>query len=169
METMQQEQQNSNLEYRWCWLGVSAGNLSGEDETDCIMDGIADGLGLPLILEQSEEWYPSEIYCLRQGLEIRNDLVVPFGYTPYLLLNVQTPYATYESRLDTFKQWPKYMTPRPDELAAAGFYYQGPSDRVTCYCCKVRLLNWKPTDVPIDEHMRYSPNCPLVNSVCDMC
>ena len=150
---------DQQLEYRWHWLAVSSGNLSGEDEVDSIIGGISKGLGLPLLLEESDEWYPNEIYCLRQALEKKSQLIVPVGYEPYLLLNARKPHATYESRLETFKHWPKYMNPRPEQLAKAGFYYQGPSDRVTCHHCKITLLNWKPTDDAKEEHRRHSPYC----------
>jgi len=150
-------------EYRWHWLAVGPGNLTGKDEVDSIMDGIGSGLGLSLLIEQSDEWYPSEIYCLREALKKRNELLVPHGYTAYLLLNARTPFTTMESRLNTFKHWPKYMTPRPEQLAAAGFYYQGPSDRVTCHHCKLTLLNWKPTDDPKEEHKRHSPYCRFIH------
>lgn len=34
-------------------------------------------------------------------------------------------YATVESRLRTFDNWPTDVTQKPDDLAAAGFYYTG--------------------------------------------
>jgi len=34
-------------------------------------------------------------------------------------------YATYEKRLQTFKEWPKNLKQTPEMLAEAGFYYGG--------------------------------------------
>ena len=34
-------------------------------------------------------------------------------------------YSSYESRLESFEDWPKAMSQRPPQLAAAGFYYKG--------------------------------------------
>ena len=153
---------NETIEYHWHWLAVGPGTLTGEDEVDSIIGGISKGLGLPLLIEESDEWYPNELYCLRQALERKSQLTVPVGYEPYLLLHSRKPNATYTARHDTFKYWPKYMKPRPEQLAEAGFFYQGPSDRVTCHHCKMTLLNWKPTDDPKEEHRHHSPHCHFI-------
>lgn len=49
------------------------------------------------------------------------------------------------------------------ELAKFGFYYVGPIDQVKCIFCNIVLHKWTPGDKPLDEHLKYSPHCPLMN------
>ena len=65
-------------------------------------------------------------------------------------------------RLTTFVDWPQNSPINPCELASAGFYYLGTGDNVKCYKCGCALCNWDPNDTPWSEHLKWSPNCPLV-------
>lgn len=66
-----------------------------------------------------------------------------------------------EERLATFNcDWPGVIN--PIILAKTGFYYTGPDDFVKCFFCKTHLGQWEPEDTAIGEHMRWSPNCPLL-------
>lgn len=47
-------------------------------------------------------------------------------------------------------------------LAKTGFYYIGPDDQVKCYFCKVEIGRWEVGDDAVTEHVRWSPNCPLL-------
>lgn len=47
-------------------------------------------------------------------------------------------------------------------LAKIGMYYYGESDKVKCYFCDVIIGRWELDDHPITEHIRWSPNCPLL-------
>ena len=67
-----------------------------------------------------------------------------------------------EERLKTFENWPRYMKPGKKELAEAGFQYTGTGDRVICFCCKLVLKNWLPTDTPIQEHAKWNSLCKYV-------
>lgn len=59
-----------------------------------------------------------------------------------------SPLSNYAARLTTFQNWPPSI-PIPGQLmAAAGFFYDGVGDRVTCYSCGKSLKFWKPTDNP---------------------
>ena len=63
-------------------------------------------------------------------------------------------------RLETFIEWPiPWVSPR--ELAAAGFFYSGTSDRCVCIFCGKIFENWEMGDIPIREHQRQQSNCPL--------
>lgn len=72
-------------------------------------------------------------------------------------------YASYDSRMETFKKWPKcfakYYT---DQLSEAGFFYTGISDRIECFFCGVRLSNWNDSDNPLEQHIVWSRNCPFL-------
>ena len=63
-------------------------------------------------------------------------------------------YATLESRLRTFREWPPALRQQPKDLADAGFYYIGLSDQVKCFYCDGGLRNWVPEDDPWTEHAR---------------
>ncbi|XP_046573888.1 baculoviral IAP repeat-containing protein 2-like [Haliotis rubra] len=60
-------------------------------------------------------------------------------------------------RLRTFVNWTGKV--KSLQLAIAGFMLIGPGDKVECDTCKVKLYNWTETDVPLDVHRKYSPDC----------
>lgn len=62
--------------------------------------------------------------------------------------------AILSSRLKTFEFWPLSIKQRPEELAEAGFYYNGRGDQVICFSCELALFNWMPSDDPWVEHAR---------------
>lgn len=66
-----------------------------------------------------------------------------------------------ENRLRTFASWPVTFI-RPNVLARYGFYYVGKDDTVKCYFCRVEIGLWEPQDDVIQEHLRWSPYCPLL-------
>lgn len=74
-------------------------------------------------------------------------------------------YATVESRLRTFDNWPTDVTQKPEELAAAGFYYTGNGDQVRCFHCDGGLRLWDPSDDPWMEHARWFNTCGYVTLV----
>ena len=68
----------------------------------------------------------------------------------------------YETlRFSTFSTYPPNK-PYSIRLAQAGFYYFGTNDEVACYCCGVRVSNWKEDDSPIDIHEIVSPRCEFI-------
>ena len=50
----------------------------------------------------------------------------------------------------------------PEQLAEAGFFYLGDSDRVQCPFCKLILKGWSPSDVPLFKHKMYSRHCDFI-------
>ncbi|KAL0973793.1 hypothetical protein UPYG_G00211240 [Umbra pygmaea] len=70
------------------------------------------------------------------------------------------PHMTSEdSRFDTFGSWPSTVPVRPRELAQAGLFYLGISDRVQCFYCGGMLGGWEAGDTAWGEHNRHFPNC----------
>lgn len=66
-------------------------------------------------------------------------------------------------RLETFKNWPhKVRALRPSLMSESGFYYTNEADKVKCAFCGLELLQWDPHDNVLNEHIKYSKNCPLV-------
>ncbi|KYN30933.1 Apoptosis inhibitor IAP [Trachymyrmex septentrionalis] len=73
-------------------------------------------------------------------------------------------YRFESARLDSFKDW-SYLWIKPEELAAAGFYYTGESDKVKCFMCEIELIKWKPEDNPIVKHKLNSRKCDFINNI----
>lgn len=74
-------------------------------------------------------------------------------------------YLTYESRLQTYSNWPGNVKQRPEELANAGFYYEGFGDIVRCFHCGGGLNHWDPQDEPWAQHVHWFPKCAFVQMV----
>ncbi|XP_073838705.1 death-associated inhibitor of apoptosis 1 [Musca autumnalis] len=66
-----------------------------------------------------------------------------------------------DERLKTFENWPLDFLDR-NELARSGMFYMGESDKTKCYFCEVEIGRWEREDQPVPEHLRWSPNCPLL-------
>ncbi|XP_041652852.1 E3 ubiquitin-protein ligase XIAP [Cheilinus undulatus] len=64
-----------------------------------------------------------------------------------------------DARFRTFLSWPPTAPVRPRDLAEAGLYYLGESDRVQCFCCGAMLHGWEPGDSAWGEHSKHSSNC----------
>ena len=67
----------------------------------------------------------------------------------------------YETRLATFTKW-YYTTIQREEIAKAGFFYIGESDRVRCWNCNGGLQDWKAEDNPWIEHAKWYPLCEFI-------
>lgn len=72
---------------------------------------------------------------------------------------IHTIYATEQSRLATFKDWPRSLKQKPKELAEAGFYYTGHGDKTTCFHCGLGLKDWDENDDPWEQHARWYSKC----------
>ncbi|XP_013192085.1 death-associated inhibitor of apoptosis 1 isoform X2 [Amyelois transitella] len=68
-------------------------------------------------------------------------------------------YANVAARLRTFKDWPRSMPQKPEDLAEAGFYYTGQGDKTKCYYCDGGLKDWEKDDVPWEQHARWFDRC----------
>ncbi|XP_029470222.1 baculoviral IAP repeat-containing protein 7 isoform X2 [Rhinatrema bivittatum] len=68
-----------------------------------------------------------------------------------------------QRRLRSFGPWPRASPVSAADLARAGFYFLGPSDRVQCFCCGGILRVWGPGDCPLLEHMRTFPRCAFIS------
>lgn len=73
-------------------------------------------------------------------------------------------YRFEEARLKSYKEWP-VLHISPASLAAAGFYYLGKDDRVTCFECKLSLWDWNEGDKPMGEHQRWRAECRFISQI----
>jgi len=61
------------------------------------------------------------------------------------------------------KSWNRdFLQASPEELAKAGLFFTGRSDRVKCWYCNGGLQNWDYTDSPIVEHVKWYPQCEFI-------
>ncbi|UJZ89032.1 iap-3 [Erannis ankeraria nucleopolyhedrovirus] len=72
---------------------------------------------------------------------------------------VHPRYSLVNSRLATFKNWPRSLTQTPEELSEAGFYYTGFGDMVKCYYCDGGLKDWERGDIPWEQHAIHFQRC----------
>ena len=71
----------------------------------------------------------------------------------------------FKDRLQTFKRWPKQIIPNKYNLARAGLYYTGETDKVICFACGIVLSQWERTDEAWSEHTRWSPKCTYLQMI----
>jgi len=64
-------------------------------------------------------------------------------------------------RESTFWGWTNDFV-RGSDLAAAGFICLHEKDLVQCFFCRVVVGFWEKNDVPMEEHKKHNPSCPLV-------
>ncbi|KAH9487770.1 hypothetical protein Btru_068725 [Bulinus truncatus] len=72
-------------------------------------------------------------------------------------------YANITERLKTFQKWLNDYTKTPEELADAGFFYEGYADCVRCFHCAGKTRGWEADDDPWIEHARWFPKCEYVS------
>ena len=152
--------------YKWKWMSVVRPvhvyyNVEGEDTPDA--SGEEAYRKKSCTLKQATRYYKSRDLCAEDGLRHIPPFTTPGS--EYLMVEaypvrvVEKAYRLESERLKSFTQWPKYMHPTSKDLAKAGFYYLGESDRVRCFTCGLVLRNWKPTDVAWNEHVRHANDC----------
>jgi hypothetical protein len=72
--------------------------------------------------------------------------------------------SSEDVRRATFDDWPVQASHivHPHDLAKAGLFFTGQSDRVQCAFCRGILRNWTEGDKPLDEHRKHFPQCSFV-------
>ncbi|CCU56356.1 inhibitor of apoptosis 3 [Mythimna separata entomopoxvirus 'L'] len=78
---------------------------------------------------------------------------------------VHPKYKTEVYRVKSFKDWPPSISQKPEDLAEAGFFYTGLSDKVKCFYCDGGLKDWKAGELPWKEHARWYDKCEYVKIV----
>ncbi|XP_030570106.1 death-associated inhibitor of apoptosis 1 isoform X1 [Drosophila novamexicana] len=70
-------------------------------------------------------------------------------------------YNREDERLRTFDNWPLSWLDK-HALAQTGMFFTNEDDKVKCFFCEVEIGRWEREDHPVQEHLRWSPNCPLL-------
>ena len=145
-----------------------------KDECDC--ENGSDVLSGMDFLEKSDE-VEKKCTCSAQPESERAINRHCQGKRDALMMNIESPsvypvrkskfefYKLYKERLQTFSTWPKYLYPRPQQLASAGFFHTALGDVVKCFHCGITLKNWSPQDEVWKEHSRWSPSCGYIKMV----
>jgi baculoviral IAP repeat-containing protein 2/3 len=69
-----------------------------------------------------------------------------------------------ETRLRTFEnRWPLNWL-APLQLAQAGFFYFNIGDQVKCAFCGGIIGQWEINDLPLEEHRKFFPDCPVIRA-----
>lgn len=64
-----------------------------------------------------------------------------------------------EESIYSFKDWPKQLRQKPDDLSKSGFFYTGFADKMICFYCDPTLRDWDVDDNIQSEHYKWSPQC----------
>ncbi|XP_053386182.1 baculoviral IAP repeat-containing protein 3-like [Mercenaria mercenaria] len=70
-----------------------------------------------------------------------------------------------ESRVASFKEFPRDIKLPPQQFAVAGLFFTGNGDLCRCFTCDGGLKDWSSGDDPIKEHATYFPNCAYINQL----
>ncbi|CAH2982574.1 unnamed protein product [Chilo suppressalis] len=74
-------------------------------------------------------------------------------------------YASEAARISSFKDWPRSIRQKPEDLAEAGFFYTGQGDKTKCFYCDGGLKDWENDDIPWEEHARWFSRCAYLQLV----
>lgn len=76
---------------------------------------------------------------------------------------LQTEFPSYvdqTARLNTYRGWPDTSHKCPSNLSAAGLFYNGDGERVSCFSCGFTKLDaWSRRDDPWKVHALEKPQC----------
>ncbi|KAF5301488.1 hypothetical protein FQR65_LT08791 [Abscondita terminalis] len=167
---------------RCAFCGVEIGQWAPDD--DAMQDHIRWSERCPFVLGHNCGNVPIEVdsvpmpsggqdTCGKYGIEIRPNSYPERENSPNGLnlskLGVQpsrgpaySGYATLESRKKSFAEWPRSLKQKPDELAAAGFFYNGKGDQTICFHCGGGLKDWEDGDTPWEQHAKWFSKCSFV-------
>lgn len=73
-------------------------------------------------------------------------------------------FSSKSTRLVTFLDWPRQMRQKPEDLAEAGFFYTGRSDKTVCFQCGGGLKDWEENDDPWQQHALWFSQCAYLKS-----
>jgi hypothetical protein len=69
------------------------------------------------------------------------------------------------ARQESFRTWPTAVTMNLEQMAAAGYFYEGKYDHVRCFHCNSGANRWRNDEDPFQRHARISPGCGYIGFV----
>lgn len=64
-----------------------------------------------------------------------------------------------------FKDWPQESPVGFEALVRAGFFYTGKKDIVRCFSCGGCLEKWAEGDDPMEDHIKFFPECVFLQTL----
>jgi hypothetical protein len=133
---------------RYSWELIS--HMNGED---------------PWVVQRSGDTYQKELKCISAAVLAKKELT-PW-YPQEVIVRVHESegdkeypeYISYDKRIASFENWPKYFYPSPPDLAQAGFFYNNIGDKVTCFYCGICLFALERCESVWEAHQGHSPSC----------
>ena len=121
-----------------------------------------DDMDKPCLLKQGIVEWSTEERCLVDAKSYYYDIAYPYNKVLCVTEKPGIKYPRFKTLLTrekTFKEWPPTIPVQSQQLAAAGFFYTGYADKVTCFCCGITLKKWESDDVAMVEHKKHAPEC----------
>jgi len=121
-----------------------------------------DGSENPCLLKESTDYFTTEAACVMDARVYYAELKFPYMIVMSVVNEpaAKVPYYnTEERRINSFANWPPCMPFTSRQMSAAGFFYTGEYDKVTCFACGIKLKKWNRHDNPQEQHKKHSPNC----------
>ncbi|XP_044005575.1 baculoviral IAP repeat-containing protein 7-A-like [Aphidius gifuensis] len=139
--------------------GVSPQLIPMEGDPHCIPTDFRASYRVPSTSREEDRTFYAEFYIDLEMEEYSNPPIeehcVGISTTP----PAEKDLVSYESRLNTFYYWPKYISQTKESMAEAGFFYSSIGDYVICHHCGNGIKDWKNNEDPWEEHARYFPEC----------
>jgi baculoviral IAP repeat-containing protein 7/8 len=119
------------------------------------------------IAKTHKEWSPQCHFVLGMIDDIDDDANIDVCGTGNMTRLKHPQYETHLARVQSFaNNWPTTTTTiTAEQLADAGFFYEGPHDRVCCFYSDCILDDWLENDDAFVEHERWFPTCGYVHKV----
>lgn len=74
-------------------------------------------------------------------------------------------WSELSKRLESFRTWKVEGSVKIEDLALAGFFYQGEEDRLTCFFCGKVLVGWGRGNNPFKTHVDHSMICKYIKMI----
>lgn len=125
------------------------------ERTNTVSEGSIDVLS-----EDDIHMYQHDLYG-QGGIEavLRGTLSLASRTRPTISRPEHPEFAVEAKRTESYKDWPKTMRQKPQQLSDAGFYYTGKGDRVCCFSCGGGLKDWEENDDPWEQHAMWYGKC----------
>jgi hypothetical protein len=129
------------------WPGSTTASLSGSFDSTMAYATNTSGAIVYVPGSTSSSTSTNDFNKLQNVLVNSDSVISEKAYHP--------AYTSFQSRLETYKEWPATLSQQPTDLARAGFYYFGIKDMVKCFFCNGGLKNWDHNDDPYQDHVRW--------------
>lgn len=126
----------------------------------------------PAAVATRELWITKEEPFVRVATMPPNPKAV--DYIPTVLsrpeILTRTPSRNYKDEKQRLESYAGYPSNTVDvrQLAKAGFWFTKSEDIVRCAFCDVEVGRWEEGDNPVEEHKKWSKNCPFLSHPSDV-